>query len=202
MRTARTIKIGALAACLALTMAGCGSDEPDADPTEPAVTGTPSAPDSSNGSEVPSDWQVAAVGPAQLQIPPDWTLESIADQQQTMRAPKDSIGLSPGFGNILADPNAGGGEGEGAVDEWAKLTESALADDVQNLKRLPNETINGAVFYHFQGEGEGFWQDHYGTVVPGGDDRITITWRFNQTDIDRKGAEALIAQIMPTYEVL
>ncbi|MFE6646562.1 hypothetical protein ACFVJS_08380 [Nocardioides sp. NPDC057772] len=155
-----------------------------------------------DGSNVPSDWQVATVGPAQLQIPPDWTLESIADQQQTMRAPKDSIGLSPGFGNILADPNAGGGEGEGAVDEWAKLTENALIDDVQNLKRLPNVTINGEVFYHFQGEGEGFWQDHYGTVVPGGEDRVTITWRFNQADIDRKGADALIAQIMPTYKVL
>ncbi|NGN92361.1 hypothetical protein G5C66_06345 [Nocardioides sp. KC13] len=126
----------------------------------------------------------------------------MADQQQTMRAPKDSIGLSPGSGNIQAGPNAGGGEGESAVEEWAKLSEKTLADDVQNLKRLPNETINGSVFYHFQGEGEGFWQDHYGTVTPNGDDRVTITWHFNQTDIDRKGAETLIAQIMPTYKVL
>ncbi|MER6940818.1 hypothetical protein ABTX24_12025 [Nocardioides sp. NPDC127514] len=145
---------------------------------------------------------MASAGPAQLQVPPDWTLNSVADQQQTMQAPKDSIGLSPGSGNIQAGPNAGGGEGESAVEEWAKLSENTLADDVQNLKRLPNETINGSVFYHFQGEGEGFWQDHYGTVTPDGGDRVTITWNFNQTDIDRKGAEALIAQIMPTYKVL
>lgn len=184
-------------------MAGCGSEEPDADPTEPAGTSAPSSPDpNAEGSDVPSDWQAASAGPAQLQVPPDWTLDSMANQQQTMRAPKDSIGLSPGSGNIQAGPNAGGGEGESAVEEWAKISEHTLADDVQNLKRLPNETINGSVFYHFQGEGEGFWQDHYGTVTPDGDDRVTVTWHFNQTDVDRNGAEALIAQIMPTYKVL
>ena len=110
--------------------------------------------------------------------------------------------MSPGFGTLSSAPNAGGGEGEGVVDEWAELREESLAKDLTNLKRLPNETINGSVFYHFQGEDEHTWQDHYGTVAAGGADRITVTWDFNKADIDRKGAEALIAQIMPTYKVL
>lgn len=125
-----------------------------------------------------------------------------ADQAQTMRAPKDSIGISPGAGNILAGPHAGEGDGESAVNALAVLREDALAKDLKDLKRLPNETINGSTFYHFQGEDDHTWQDHYGTVLPGGDDRVTISWDFNKADIDRKGAAALIAQIMPTYKVL
>ncbi len=103
---------------------------------------------------------------------------------------------------MLAGPHAGEGEDEDAVDALADLREEALAKDLKNLKRLPNETINGSIFYHFQGENEHTWQDHYGTVLPGGDDRVTMSWDFNKADIDRKGAEALIAQIMPTYKVL
>lgn len=188
---------------MVLSMAGCGSDEPSSDPDE-SVTASSSASTGAGAEEpeIPSNWQVASVDVAQLQVPPDWTLSSTRDASQTMAAPKDSIGLSPGSGNILADPNPGGGEGEDAVDEWADLREKSLSGDLKNLERLPNERINGSVFYHFRGEGDGTWEDHYGAVVPGGDRRITITWRFNQADIDRKGAEALIAEIMPTYQVL
>lgn len=119
-----------------------------------------------------------------------------------MRAPEDAIGISPGAAILQGGVHAGEGDDEAAVDALAALEEKALADDVQNLKRLPNETINGSTFYHFQGDTGHEWEDHYGTVVPGGDHSVTVTWRFTKSDIDRKGAEALIAQIMPTYKVL
>lgn len=117
-----------------------------------------------------------------------------------MRAPEDAIGISPGAAIFQGGVHAGEGDGEAAVDALAALEEKALADDVQNLKRLPNETINGSTFYHFQGDTGHEWEDHYGTVVPGGDHSVTVTWRFTKSDIDRKGAEALIAEIMPTYK--
>lgn len=195
--------IATLTVAVAGFTGGCGSEETPAEPTTSAsADATSGGASESSTPSIPSDWKVASVGLAQLQVPPDWALSSHADQAQTMRAPKDSIGLSPGAGNILADPHAGDGDDESAVDALADLREEALAKDLKNLKRLPNETINGSIFYHFQGEDDHTWQDHYGTVLPGGDDRVTVSWDFNKTDIDRKGAEALIAQVMRTYKVL
>jgi hypothetical protein len=91
---------------------------------------------------------------------------------------------------------------EEELEELAKLHEKELSKDLTNLKRLSNETINGALFFHFQGETENKWQDVYGTLAPEAADQVTVTWDFNKSDIDRTGAEELIAQIMPTYKVL
>lgn len=205
MRTFRAITLAALALAVAGAAVGCGSEAPTPDPTKgPSASENPGGTtgSESDGPAVPSDWKVASADVAQLQVPPDWTVTSNADQTQTMRAPKDSIGVSPGSGNIVAGPHAGDGDGESAVNALADLRQDELARDLKNLKRLPNETINGSIFYHFQGEDEYTWQDHYGTVVPGGDDRVSMSWDFNKSDIDRKGADTLIEPIMATYEVL
>ncbi|MGH8078836.1 MAG: hypothetical protein ACREPE_16165, partial [Lysobacter sp.] len=186
----------------ATAVSGCGQD--DKLPEDPAGTSDSATtePSEPSGPEVPADWQVASVDVAQLQVPPDWTISSSGDLSLTVRAPEDAIGISPGAATFQGGVHAGEGDDAAAVDALAALEEKALADDVQNLKRLPNETIDGSIFYHFQGDTGREWEDHYGTVVPGGDHHVTVTWRFTKTDIDRKGAEALIAQIMPTYRTL
>jgi len=123
---------------------------------------------------------------------------------QRMSAPKNEIGLSPGSGGMSADVYSTDGEVKAALDELAELRGKTLKDDssLTVLKRLPNETINGALFYHFRAESEFTWEDHYGTLVPDAGRQVTVVWSFNKSDIDRKGAEALIAPIMATYEVL
>ena len=202
MSRAMTIASLTLTAVAALT--ACGADN---SPTKGTATNSASSdsdgtsPSETSGLDVPADWQSASVEVAQLHVPPDWTLSSSGDLSLTARAPKDSVGISPGGATFQGGVHAGSGDGEAAVEALADLEEKPLTEDVQNLKRLPNETINGSIFYHFQGDTAYEWEDHYGTVVPGGDRRVTVTWRFTKADIDRNGAEALIDQIMPTYEV-
>lgn len=205
MKTSRTIAIAALATSLGLTLSGCGSSEGSSRaPTTTPSTSAGSANPRPSAPSVPADWQIASVDVAQLQVPPDWVLSSNRKQSQTMRAPKSSVGLSPGSGGLMADAYGADGNLEDAVGGLAKLVHDQLKRDssLTKLERLPDETINGTPFYHFRAETEFTWQDHYGTVAPTTRDQVTVTWEFNKSDIDRKGAEALIDPIMATYEVL
>jgi hypothetical protein len=203
MRTSRSIAIAALAAALGLTLAGCGtSEDPDARPT--SESSAPQSSPSPTGASVPEGWKAASAEIAQLHVPPTWELDSFRDQAQTMIAPKNEVGLSPGSGEIMADVYSTEGEIKAALDELAGLRGEALKKDssITTLEKLPNETINGSLFYHFRAESEFTWEDHYGTLVPDAGRQVTVVWSFNKSDIDRKGAEALSAPIMATYEVL
>ena len=201
MKTSRATSLATLALTLALTAVGCGSDDnPSAPGATSSAAGT-ATPSESDESDVPSDWRTASVGAAQLQVPSDWTVRSDGDDSQSLRAPNDEIGISPGFGNIQANVYRTKGT-EKELEELAKLHERDLSKELTDLERLPNETINGALFFHFRGETDNKWQDVYGTLAPKAADQVTVTWDFNKSDIDRKGAEALISRIMPTYKVL
>lgn len=204
MRISRAIAIAATTMCLTLATAACGSEnEPDSGPTAGTPTDTAAAdPTSSEGGkvDVPADWQVASVEVAQLQVPPDWSLSSSRDQSQTMTAPKDEIGISPGSGGIRVAPNPGGGDDAERVGALGDSYEKSLERELKAIKRLPDETINGSVFFHIQGDDGYNWRDAYGTVLPGGEHRVTVTWDFKKSDIDRKGADELIAKVMATYE--
>ncbi|TQL66228.1 hypothetical protein FB381_0077 [Nocardioides albertanoniae] len=187
---------------MGLAVAGCGTnDRPETKPTSGGSTAesspTPTRP------TVPADWKAASAKVAQLHVPPAWGIDSYADQAQTMIAPENKVGLSPGSGEIMADAYGADGDLEKATEGLAKLVNHQLKKDssLTKLERLPDETINGTLFYHFRAETEYAWQDHYGTVAPTRE-QVTVTWRFNKSDIDRKGADALIAPIMATYEVL
>lgn len=205
MRTSRSVAVAALATALGVTLAGCGTGEgPVAKPTSNATDNTAESSPSPTGPTVPEDWKAASAKVAQLHVPPDWKLESYADQAQTMIAPKNKVGLSPGSGEVMAGVYGADGDAKESVEGLAKLLNDQLKADssLTKLERLPDETINGTRFYHFRAETDFDWQDHYGTVTPTARDQVTVTWKFNKSDIDRKGAEALIAPIMATYEVL
>lgn len=120
-----------------------------------------------------------------------------------MVAPEDDLGYSPGFGNLLSSNLGGGGDVASNVETIAGYEKDRLtSDDTTNLKRLPNVTINGALFYHFQYEKDRTWNDSYATVTEDGQQQITVNWDFNKSDIDRKGADALIAKVLPTFKLL
>lgn len=203
MRTSRTVATVALATALSLALAGCGTDEgPDAAPTaqSSAANATPSA----TGPSVPADWNAASVEIAQFHTPADWGIEPGGKQLLSLVAPKNDIGLSPGAGHVSVGVFSTDGKVEAELERLAKISHNQFKADssLTNLKRLPNETINGSLFYHFRAESEFTWEDHYGTLVPDAGRQVAVTWKFNKSDIDRKGAEALIEPIMATYEVL
>lgn len=201
MWISRSITTVAPAVALTLSFTGCGtSDDPVTKPPKSSTAASPSPAEAS----VPADWEAASVEIAQLHAPADWSVQTGGKQILTLRAPKNEIGLSPGAGHMSADVYSTEGEVTAALDELAGLRGKTLEDDssLTGLKRLPNETINGSPFYHFRAESEFTWEDHYGTLVPDADRQVTVVWSFNKSDIDRKGADALIAPIMATYEVL
>jgi hypothetical protein len=203
MTTSRSTAIAILATALSLALVGCGTDGPEGKPTT-SEGNTAEASPSPTGPTVPSGWKAASAKVAQLHVPPTWELDSYGDESQAMIAPKNSVGLSPGSGEISTGVYSTDGDVEDVLNELAGLRGRTLKKDTSftALKQLPNETINGSPFYHFRAETEYTWEDHYGALVPDAVRQVNVVWSFNKSDIDRKGAEALIAPIMATYEVL
>ena len=203
MRTSRSIATITLATALSVVLTACGTSEgPDAKPTSEssAAEASPSA----VAPSVPAGWKAASVEIAQFHAPADWDIEPGGKQILSLVAPKSEIGLSPGAGHVSADVYSADGEIQAELDGLAKLAHDQFKADpsLTKLERLPNETINGSSFYHFRAESEFTWEDHYATLVPDAGMQVAVTWKFNKSDVDRKGAEALIGPIMATYEVL
>ncbi|MEU0313446.1 hypothetical protein [Nocardioides sp. NPDC006273] len=203
MRTSRSIAIATLATAISVVLAACGTDEePEAKPT--SETSAAEASPGAAGPSVPAGWRAASVEIAQFHVPADWAIEPGGKQILSLVAPENEIGLSPGAGHVSADVYTTDDEIQAELDGLAKLAHEQFKADssLTKLERLPNETINGSLFYHFRAESEFTWEDHYATLVPDAGMQVAVTWKFNKSDIDHKGADALIEPIMATYEVL
>lgn len=150
---------------------------------------------------MPSDWQTVALEDvAEISVPPDWTVKSSTDALDTLSAPKDAVGFPPGSATVGVGNLAGGDQAEQL--EWvAKHAKENDYAGYANLKRLPNEVINGTAFYRFQYESDAYWFDAYGTVTPDGEYNIVFEWQFDKT-ITRKQAEAIWSPVMPTFKML
>ena len=195
MTMSRASAIAALILSLALTGAGCASADGSGKSSETAdPKSTPSA--SPSEPSVPADWKIASIEEAQVQIPPDWTAEQAGKWTVSLVAPKDDLGSSAGFGTFLSSAL-----GPGDLEKAAGYEEDVLVqDDAKNLKRLPDVTVDGSVFYHFQYETDHTWNDSYGTKD--GEKLVALNWDFAKTNLDRKEADALIAKVLPTFELL
>lgn len=185
--------MAALILSVALAGAGCtssdGGNSPETDEPKPTPSASPSEP------SVPADWKVASIEEAQVQIPPDWTAEQAGKWTVSLVAPKDDLGSSAGFGTLLSVAL-----GPGDLEKAAQYEKDLLVDDgAENLKRLPDVTVDGSVFYHFQYETGRTWNDSYGTKD--GEKLIEINWDMSKTGLDRKEADALIAKVMPTFQL-
>ncbi len=195
MTMSRASAMAALILSVALAGASCassGGSGNSPETTDPKTT--PSA--SPSESSVPADWKVAAIEEAQVQIPPDWTTEQAGKWTVSLVAPKDDLGSSAGFGTFLS-----GALGPGDLEKAAEYEKDILVEDgAENLKRLPDVTVDGSVFYHFQYETGRTWNDSYGTKD--GEKLIEINWDLSKTSLDRKEADALIAKVLPTFQLL
>lgn len=194
MTLSRASAMAALILSVALAGAGCtsssGGTSPGTDEPKPTPSASPSEP------SVPADWKVASIEEAQVQIPPDWTTEQAGKWTVSLVAPKDDLGSSAGFGTFLS-----GALGPGDLEKAAEYEKDILVQDgAEKLKRLPDVTVDGSVFYHFQYETGRTWNDSYGTKD--GEKLIEINWDLSKTSLDRKEADALIAKVLPTFQLL
>lgn len=200
MTTSRPFALATLALAVTLAVSACSSNEkPTADPTSASETPSPVA--ESSAATVPSGWQTVDLdGVAEISIPPDWTIKSTGDALDTLRAPKDAVGFPPGSATVGVGNLAGGDQKEQL--EWmANRQLKTNYAGYTNLKRLPDEAINGTTFYRLQLENSGDWYDVYGTVTPDGEHSIVFEWKFLKT-LDRKEAEAVWSPVMPTFKML
>ena len=200
MTTSRPLAFAALALAATLTVSACSSNEkPTADPTNASESPSPVA--ESSAATVPSGWQpVDLDGSAEISVPPDWTVKSTGDALDTLRAPDDAVGFPPGSATVGVGNLAGGDQKEGL--EWmANRQLKTNYAGYTNLKRLPDEVINGTKFYRLQAENGADWYDVYGTVTPDGEYSIVLEWKFLKS-LDRKQAEAIWSPVMPTFKML
>lgn len=201
MTTSRPLAFAALALTTALIMSACSSSNtPAEDPTASASASASPATESS-APTVPSDWQTVALREvAALSVPSDWAVKSLNSSQHTLQAPLDATGFPPATG-IASAGNLAGGDPEGELESAAKWSMENDYSGYSNLKRLPNEIVNGTNFYRLQFESEATWFDVYGTVTPDAEYHILIEWRADKI-LDRKEAEAIWSPVMPTFKML
>jgi hypothetical protein len=201
MTTSRPPALAALALATALTVSACSSSNqtPAEDPTSASASPSPTA--ESSAPTVPSDWKTVALEDvAEISVPSDWTVKSTTDALDTLRAPKGELGFSPGSATVAVGNLAGGDQ----ADELEWVAKHSMENDYAgytNLKRLPDEVINGTTFYRLQFESGTFWFDAYGTVTPDAEYHIRIAWQFDKT-ISRKQSEAVWSPVMPTFSML
>lgn len=199
MTTSRPLALAALATATVLTLSACSSATQT--PVEDPTSASPSPTTESSAPAVPSDWQAVALEDvAEISVPPDWTVRSTTDALDTLRAPKGEVGFSPGSATVVVGNLAGGDEATEL--EW--VAKHSMENDYagyDNLKRLPDEVINGTTFYRLQFESDADWFDVYGTVSPDAESHIRIAWQFGKT-ISREDAEAIWSPVMPTFKML
>lgn len=186
-----------------MTMAACSSSNgtPVEDPTASSSSASASPTAEPSAPSAPSGWQAVALrGVAELSVPSDWAVKSLNASQHTLHAPLDATGFPPATGVVSAG-NLAGGDPKKELESSAKWSMENDYSGYSNLKRLPNEVINGTTFYRLQFESEATWFDVYGTVTPDAEYHILIEWRADKI-IDRKEAEAIWTPVMPTFKML
>lgn len=202
MTSSRPLTLAALALSTIMTMSACSSqsDDPTGNPTAGSASPTPTNAASSTPT-VPADWQTVGLREvAELSVPADWAIKPTTASLQTLEAPKDKSGLIPGWATVGLGNLTGGDEKE-AFDWSVERDMKTNYAEYTNLKRLPDEVINGTTFYRLQFESPSHWYDVYGTVTPDAEYSIGVEWKFLKTN-GRKQAEAIWSPVMPTFKML
>lgn len=201
MTTSRPLALAALTLATALTMSACSTSNKTPAEEPPSASTSPSPTAESSVPTVPSDWQTVALEDvAEISVPSDWAVKSTTDALDTLRAPKSDIGFSPGSATVAVGNLAGGDQAEEL--EWvAKHSMEKDYAGYANLKRLPDEVINGIAFYRLQFESDAYWFDAYGTVTADAEYHVRVAWQFDKTT-SRKEAEKIWSPVMPTFKML
>lgn len=184
--------IAALAAGFALSSCGGGSDEPSGPGTTPS--GSSSSPAEPDASTSTGDSVVAEINGAQLQAPAGWSV-SDEDGLATLTAPKDELGYAPGSAILNADVTLAG-----STEELADTRlRGAKSEGFTNPERLADAEFAGVTFFHIRAKrGTKSSYDLYGAVIDGSE--VVVAWEFIIEFADRKEADAMINEVMPTFK--
>lgn len=205
MTTSRILGIGGLVVATALTLASCGSQDPDpsGDPTA-SESGSNQSSGSGNGDAVPADWQEAKIDVARLHVPANWSVLNPTATDIGIAAPKDEIGFSPGGGSLVAGVHNGDPDVEASINGLAEQRLKNYQGDpnLSHVKRLPDVTVNGVLLAHVRWETAQTWDDEYLGVTADGESTVGVVWQFGKGDVDRAGAKELIDPVMETFELI
>lgn len=195
--------IGGLVVATVLTLASCGSQDPDpsGDPTV-SESGDNKSGGPGSGDATPSDWQEAKIDVAGLHVPADWTVLNPTATGIGIAAPKDEFGFSPGGGSLVAGVHNGDTDVEASINGLAeqRLKNYQSDPNLSHVKRLPDVTLNGVLLAHVQWETAQTWDDEYLGVTTDGESTVGVVWQFSKGDLDRTSAQELIDPVMETFE--
>lgn len=210
MTISRRLASLTIATVCGMAMVGCGTGAKhvnggSSDPTI-AVSPSPSesAPPSSTptAATVPAGWRVAAVdGVAQFAVPPRWDLKS-SRNMWSIGIAKDQLGIPPGFATYSVSPGIGGDVKSYVASLGKEHVHGVTVGGAKGVKRLPDVTFAGSLFYHIQYGGDGMVHDDYGTTTLDGTKVISIGWSTYPDTITRKQADQIINQVMATFKLL
>lgn len=176
------------------TLAACGDNTKSGGPgsSAGAKSTSPSAPSSADPR---AGWTVAKRGNGEFQLPPGWTvLPSRAGLG--LEAPKGNHLAKPGVGTFVSNTTARANTNADVPSRIAVLKGMGAT----KIKRLPDETFGGVVFYHIQAQTTDRWIDQFGTVRNGY--LVNVAWDFIRAFINRADATKLINQVMTTFKPL
>ncbi|MFJ9387413.1 hypothetical protein ACIRON_01240 [Nocardioides sp. NPDC101246] len=180
-----------VAAMTAFVLTSCGAE--DGGPSGPNATDSPSSSRSESPTTTGSGGGTAEINGAQLQAPSGWEVRT-EDGNPILNAPKDADGDSPGSGILDADITLAE-----TTNELAKVSVKTLkAQGYEDLEQLADAKFGGVTFFHIRGKSGNRSYDQYGTVIDGS--QVTVDWNFITALADRKQADSLINQVMPTFK--
>lgn len=197
--------ISGLVVATTLTLASCGSQNPDpsGDPTV-SESGTNQSDGSGSGDATLSGWQEAKIDVARLHVPADWSVLNPTATGVGIAAPKDELGFSPGGGSLVAGVHNGDPDVEASINGLAeqRLKNYQSDPNLSHVKRLPDVTVNGVLLAHVQWETAQTWDDEYLGVTTDGESTVGVVWQFGKGDLDRAGANELTDPVMETFELI
>lgn len=183
----------AVVALLGATLTACGSSD---DPSEGNTSSSsPSDGPSSSSADPYAGWHTASDDGGQFLVPPDWDVEEGPRGPDLLAPAQREGGVRVGGGIFGTSPTYDSAD---AIDNAAEASLKFIQAGGMKAERLPDETFGGVRFYHVRGESPTEWYDDYGTVNDS--QLITVRWSFNRWMADRKQADEMIDQVMPTFK--
>jgi hypothetical protein len=207
--------LGGLALVLSVTLAGCGDDQPEADPTpstssttatpeestSPTESSDPSEPSESTDTSgpaagdtyadaTPTTGQQVDAGAGSIRAPADWPPSDLGPTSTVIGGPSVEYAIE------ISDVRAIGNETtDSLVDSNLKV--GSYGDDVQ---RLDDVVIAGQPAYHLAGPDEIFpsFVDEFSMVVDGQEYTIRVS---TPKELPQAERDALVASVVASFQV-
>lgn len=186
-------------ALLALTLAGCGDDEPSAGPGD---AGAPASPTSATPSDsatatpsitpsiTPTDGEEIANDTVSMRLPdePDW--------QTAQFATTITAGVLRPDGSMSVSISDIGSTGTDELDDLASAAENTWSDDDPAPRRVANRVVDGIECYVLEARND----ENHRYVVGGDHDGYTFSIDFT-VPVDWAEGDDLIEQMLASVDI-